>query len=340
MLPQPLSVDISSKADALEDNYGRRFKYLRISVTDACNFKCTYCLPHGFKPGAYSGAVLSKYEIKNLLSAFAELGVEKVRFTGGEPTLRKDICELISIAKGTKGIRTVALTTNGWQLKTSCRQLKEAGLDALNVSVDSLDPDVFHQITGSQKLNDILQGIELCKSLQFTSIKLNAVLMKSFYEKSLREFLVFVRENAIAVRFIELMKTNDNPKLFAAEHVSANVVVEQLTREGFALGPRGTVDGPAFMYSHPNCAGQIGVIAPYSKDFCSGCNRLRVTSRGGLRLCLVGEGTHSLREYLEHPEQTQLLKEQVFKALGVKKRSHDLLQQDSGDTANLSLFGG
>jgi GTP 3',8-cyclase len=325
---------------SLQDNMGRKFQYLRVSVTDACNYKCTYCLPNGYKPGAYANAVLSLEEIKNLVRGFASLGVFKVRLTGGEPTLRRDIVEIVAAVKAQKGIEHVALTTNGWRLEKIAKPLLEAGLSAVNVSIDSLDEESFAHITGRDELTTVLAGVEKCLALGFSKVKVNAVLMKStFSQFSL--FQQWIADKPISVRFIELMKTGENEVLFNQEHISGAILRSLLMEQGWNEVSRSIADGPAVEHQHPNFKGRIGLIAPYSKDFCLGCNRLRVTSRGDLRLCLFGEGKHSLRHLLsDECYDERQFQNCVFEALRLKKPSHFLNESDSGDTVNLSVYGG
>ena len=325
----------------LQDSVGRKFQYLRVSVTDACNYKCTYCLPQGYKPGAYAGSVLSLSEIRNLVRGFASLGVHKVRLTGGEPTLRRDIVEIVRTVREVPGIEQVALTTNGWRLEKIAQPLVEAGLTAVNVSVDSLDEESFALVTGRDELGVVLAGVEKCLSLGIQKVKINAVLMKDSTYPKFSMFQDWVKHRPVSVRFIELMKTGENAELFLREHLSGQVLAERLHSEGWQPQPRSKLDGPAVEFFHPDFVGRIGLIAPYSKDFCSGCNRLRVTSRGDLRLCLFGEGKHSLRAFLgEGAFDVSGFQDAVFEALRLKKSTHFLLENNSGDTQNLSVFGG
>lgn len=323
----------------LEDSFGRKFPYLRLSVTDVCNFRCQYCLPNGYeKTGDFH--FLSQAEIIRLASAFAELGVEKVRLTGGEPTVRRDLAPIAASLHSIPGIRTIALTTNGYCLKERAESFFNAGINALNVSVDSLQPEKFHAITGHDKLAAVLAGIEAARKAGFKKIKINTVLLRDINDNGLPEFLDWIRREELSVRFIELMQTGDNLVYFRKHHLSADIIKSALLERGFSLVPRARDGGPAVEFAHPDYKGTIGLIAPYSKDFCKTCNRLRVTARGRLMLCLFGEGGYDLRPLLQHDAQQEALRDAILSALHFKRESHYLLQGNTGITPHLASLGG
>lgn len=323
----------------LKDHFGRKFPYLRLSITDVCNFRCQYCLPGGYqKTGDF--AFLATEEIIRLLRAFAGLGVEKVRLTGGEPTLRHDITAISAALSCISGIRTIGLTTNGYNLKNRAKEFFASGITALNVSVDSLNPDKFHAITGHNKLADVLEGIEAARKAGFQNIKINAVLLKGVNDSDLQEFLDWVKRESLAVRFIELMQTGDNFEYFQKHHLSTEIIKEHLLKQGFSQSPRAYDAGPAIEFTHPEYQGKIGLIAPYSKDFCKSCNRLRVTARGELRLCLFGERGYSLRPLLAADDQLEELENKILELLHFKRESHYLEQGLTGITPHLASMGG
>lgn len=322
----------------LKDSFGRKFPYLRLSVTEVCNFRCTYCLPNGYQKTARDFLALP--EIKRLATAFAEMGTHKIRLTGGEPTVRHDLIDIAHAVSSIDGIRTVALTTNGYSLKENAKAYFDAGINALNVSIDSLDPARFHAITGQDKLADILEGIEAAKTAGFTNIKINSVLLKEVTDHDLTDFLGWIKREALSIRFIELMQTGENREFFAKHHISAGVIIGQLLDYGFVPAIRQPDAGPAQEFTHPDYAGTIGIIAPYSKDFCKNCNRLRVTSRGKLMLCLFGEGGYDLRPLLQHDDQREELIDAIATALHFKHESHYLQQGITGSTPHLASLGG
>lgn len=324
---------------ALEDDFGRKFPYLRLSVTDVCNFRCGYCLPDGYKKtGDFK--FLSGEEIARLVSAFAGLGIEKIRLTGGEPTLRRDLTDIAAAISRFPGIRTIALTTNGYNLARKAQGFFDAGINALNVSVDSLQPEKFHAITGHDKLPAVLAGIDAARKAGFKKIKINTVLLKGVNDGDLPEFLDWVKREALSVRFIELMQTGDNFDYFRKHHVSADIVKSALLERGFSLVPRARDGGPAVEFVHPEYQGRIGLIAPYAKDFCKTCNRLRMTARGRLILCLFGEGGYDMRPLLQHDDQREKLQDAVLSALHFKRESHYLHQGITGVTPHLASLGG
>jgi cyclic pyranopterin phosphate synthase len=325
---------------ALQDPFGRRFSYLRLSVTDACNFRCVYCLPSGYKKLKDSDEPLTLNEISNLVSAFSEMGTIKVRLTGGEPTLRRDFLEIASLVGQIPGIKEVGVSTNGFHLKQLAKPLKAAGVTAVNVSVDSLDRNKFAEITGTDQLPQIIDGIEEALCSGFSKVKINAVLLKSLNEDSIEEFLKLVKLKPIAIRFIELMPTGQTKEFFAKHHIQATYLMQKLVGLGWIPKQRGLSDGPALEFSHSEYIGQMGIIAPYSKDFCSTCNRLRVTSQGALRLCLFGEGNHELRDLLQKSSQKEELKNRVIEILNKKEISHYLPEGRYGNNNTFSAMGG
>ena len=322
----------------LTDSFGRAFSYLRLSVEDACNFRCLYCLPDGYHK-AEPEPPLSVDEIRRLAAGFAGMGFWKVRLTGGEPTVRKDIVDIARAVAETPGVRSVNLSTNGYRLVELAADLKRAGVTAVNVSVDSLDRARFAQITGQDRLPGVLAGIDRCLELGL-KVKVNAVLMKDLNDGEFQRFVAWTRLSPLAVRFIELMPTGDNKVFFERRHLSAAGLAEWLLSRGWHEAPRREGDGPARRYKHPAYRGGVGLIAPYSKDFCSSCNRLRVTSRGGLRLCLFAENDFSLRPLLQHDGQKGELQETVRAMLNRKEVSHYLPEGRFGNTKHFAAIGG
>lgn len=322
----------------LQDSYNRRFEYLRLSITDVCNFRCTYCLPEGYRGEGMRGQ-LSRDEIANLVRAFAAEGTRKIRLTGGEPTLRRDFCEIVRVCRQTPGIEQVALTTNGHRLGQHVAAWIDAGITGLNVSLDSLGPESFRQITGRNELRATLAGIDQALTLGLP-VKVNTVLMRAHAADELEQYLQWLKTTPVTLRFIELMQTGDNHTLFAQQHVRGQSIIEALQAKGWQLQSRQALDGPAQILSHPDFAGRVGFILPYSPDFCLGCNRLRVTSRGKLQLCLFGEEGLDLRPWLQDAAQLPLLREQMRRSLADKPQAHRLHQAISGPTHNLAMYGG
>ncbi len=323
---------------SLRDRFNRRFSYLRLSVTEVCNFRCEYCLPQGYR-GRTRG-FLELDEIRRLVTAFAQLGTRKLRLTGGEPSLRRDFLDIVRTVRGVPSIERLAMTTNAYRLARDADALKAAGMDAINISLDGLEAEQFRRITGDRRFDKVMAGIERALEVGFDRVKVNTVLLRGLNDGALEPFFEFVRERPISVRFIELMRTGDNQAYFEQRHVGGSLVREALLQAGWQAQARAATDGPAVEYAHPEYAGRIGIIAPYSPGFCDSCNRLRVTARGGLRLCLFGTGNANLRPLLARDDQLEELKAHIMLSLFDKGSAHRLHRGDFGDTPHLASTGG
>ena len=327
----------------LKDSFGRKFPYIRLSISDVCNFKCGYCLPDGYKiDKSDNRTFINTEEIKRLARALSELGVSKIRLTGGEPTIRKDFFEIIKIIKENSGIKKTAITTNGYKLDKIANDIKNSGLDGINISIDSLDPKTFKKITGHDRLEEILRGIKNLQKLNFKNIKINAVLLKGINdsERDFDSWAQFIKNNEIDFRYIELMQTGDNLDYFNKYHVPSKKFMDYLNNNNWIIQTFGKDAGPAKNYLNPKFKGKFGVIAPYSKDFCKSCNRLRITAKGDLRLCLFGNTGINIRHLMQKDNQIEELKDLILKQLNFKKESHYLEIGETGLTKNLSTTGG
>jgi cyclic pyranopterin phosphate synthase len=327
----------------LKDSFGRKFPYIRLSISDVCNFKCGYCLPDGYKiDKSDNRTFINTEEIKRLARALSELGVSKIRLTGGEPTIRKDFFEIIKIIKENSGIKKTVITTNGYKLDKIANDIKNSGLDGINISIDSLDPKTFKKITGHDRLEEILRGIKNLQKLNFKNIKINAVLLKGINdtERDFDSWAQFIKNNEIDFRYIELMQTGDNLDYFNKYHVPSKKFTDYLNNNNWIIQTFGKDAGPAKNYLNPKFKGKFGVIAPYSKDFCKSCNRLRITAKGDLRLCLFGNTGINIRHLMQKDNQIEELKDLILKQLNFKKESHYLEIGETGLTKNLSTTGG
>ncbi|MDK2675796.1 GTP 3',8-cyclase MoaA [Vibrio vulnificus] len=328
-------------AQQFEDRFHRKFYYLRLSVTDVCNFKCTYCLPDGYQPsGQKNSSFLNLAEIRRVVKAFADCGTSKVRITGGEPSLRKDFTDIIHTVASTQGIKRVATTTNGYRMEKHIGEWKEAGLNQINVSVDSLDPRMFHQITGENKFHQVMSGIDRAFEVGFEQVKVNVVLMKDLNHNELPAFLHWIKHRPIQLRFIELMQTGEMDTLFQQHHVSGVAIRNHLIANGWLLKVKAANDGPAQVFVHPDYQGEIGLIMPYEKDFCASCNRLRVSAKGKLHLCLFGDRGVELRDLLQQDDQESDLIARIQSELQTKSVSHFLNEGQTGMTPHLASIGG
>ena len=327
----------------LKDTFGRKFPYIRLSITDVCNFKCGYCLPNGYQADKSDNRkFLNINEIKRLAKGLSELGVCKIRLTGGEPTVRKDFFDIVKILKNETGIKKVVITTNGYHLDQKAKSLVQSGLNGINISIDSLDRETFKNITGHDRLPEILKGIKNLQDLGFNNTKINAVLLNGINssEKDFNSWSQFVKNNKIDFRYIELMQTGDNLDYFKKYHVSSSLFKNYLNKNKWIHQTLGRDSGPSLNYINPEFKGKFGVIAPYSKDFCKTCNRLRITSKGDLRLCLFGNTGISIRHLLQRDDQFEELKDLILKQLNFKKESHYLELGETGSTKNFSKIGG
>ncbi|PKP95476.1 MAG: GTP 3',8-cyclase MoaA [Alphaproteobacteria bacterium HGW-Alphaproteobacteria-14] len=323
----------------MHDGIGRRFEYLRLSLTEVCNFRCTYCLPDGYRKSCNRPVELSVDEIRRVVTAFAQLGLWKVRLTGGEPSLRRDFEEVARAVAAVPGIRRVAVTTNGYRLAQRAQAWRDAGISAINVSVDSLDPARFAAITGHDRLAEVLRGIEAAQAAGFESIKLNAVLMRGVNDDELAAMVDFVTTRDLSLRFIEVMRTNDNAAFFRDHHIAGQSVIDRLEAAGWHRLPRAPGAGPAVELGHPDAKGRIGIIAPYAKDFCASCNRLRLSSDGRLHLCLFGDGGSDLRPLLAADDPLPLIGH-IRGLVATKAPAHRLHDGNSGATPHLASIGG
>ena len=327
----------------LIDSFGRTFPYIRLSITDVCNFKCGYCLPNGYQiDKSDNRKFLHLDEIRRLTKVFSKLGVNKIRLTGGEPTVRNDFFEIIKILKHEAGIKKVVITTNGYHLDKKAKMLVDSGINGINISIDSLDRNTFKNVTGHDRLPEILKGINILQDLNFENIKINAVLLNGINasDKDFETWGEFIKKNKVDFRYIELMQTGDNLDYFNQYHVSANKFTDYLNNNNWVIQTFGKDAGPSKNYINPEYKGKFGVIAPYSKDFCKSCNRLRITAKGDLRLCLFGNTGINIRHLMQRDDQTEELKDLILKQLNYKKESHYLEIGETGLTKNLSTTGG
>lgn len=324
----------------LVDAFQRAYYYLRLSITDQCNFRCNYCLPNGYQPEANKPSFLTLSEIVRVAEAFAAMGTEKIRLTGGEPTLRKDFITIAENIANVSGIRQLALTTNGYRMAKDVDAWQRAGITSINVSVDSLDPKMFHQITGINKFDEVMRGIERAFEIGYKKVKVNSVLMKNLNDHEFNQFLAWVKNRPIQMRFIELMQTGEMDSFFHHHHLSGEILVKKLLEQGWQLQQKAITDGPAKVFKHPDYMGEIGLIMPYEKNFCASCNRLRVSAKGKLHLCLFGEEGIELRDLLRSDDQQSILQARIFSALQDKREHHYLHQGDTGIRQHLASIGG
>lgn len=326
----------------MQDGFGRRIEYLRISVTDKCNLRCVYCMPEEGLPWLRRDELLSYEEIAEIVSAMAPMGLRRIRITGGEPLVRRDLATLVRKLRAIGGIDDIALSTNAVLLDEQAVALRDAGIDRLNVSLDSLRPERIDAISrrpGSAEA--IFRGLAAAERAGFSPIKLNCVVMRGRNDDEVADFAAVTRDRPWHVRFIEVMPTGDNLGVSRDEFVSADEILEAVARIGAlepVAGPAG--NGPARYFAFPGAAGTVGVITPMSHNYCERCNRMRLTADGQLRPCLFGSIQTNLRDPLRRGDPIEPL---VRQTLRIKPERHWLVQGSdagSGGLLALSQVGG
>jgi len=307
----------------LVDSFGRHVRYVRISVTDRCDFRCVYCMSETmtFLPRAQ---VLTLDEIALVTRAVVEMGVEKVRLTGGEPLVRRDIDWLVEQTSALPGLRELAMTTNGAGLVKHAQRLREAGLDRLNVSLDTLDAERFRRLTRTGDLTRVLEGLQAARKAGFEHIKLNAVIMKGRNDDEVLDLVEFARAEGFDLSFIEEMPLGDISDHTRDETFCSSDEVKAIIEERHELIPTTeSTLGPSRYFRMSDSQSRIGFISPHSHNFCSTCNRVRVTAEGRLLLCLGNEHSVDLRAVLrQHPGDLDALKRAIVAALPLKPERH------------------
>jgi len=313
---------------------------LRISLTERCNFRCQYCMPAGGVDLTPKDQLLSSSEIIHIAKLFVNEGVEKIRLTGGEPTIRSDVVDLVRSLKNLEGLKTIAMTTNGLLLTRKLSQLKEAGLDLLNVSLDTLIPAKFEFVTRRKGLEKVLQGIELALDLGYKPLKINCVVMRGLNEDELANFVQLTQYKEVDVRFIEYMPFDGN-KWNDKKMVPYPEMLDILNRQFELERCRDEPNDTSKAYRVRGFRGKIGFITSMSEHFCGSCNRLRLTADGNLKVCLFGNAETSLRDLLRKGASDEQLKSVIGKAVGRKKERHaGMLNLASMKNRPMILIGG
>ena len=328
----------------LKDSYGRAIRDLRVSVTDRCNFRCFYCLPHGsLEETAPKEALLTYEEIEAAVEVFASLGVEKIRLTGGEPMLRRDIETLVAKLARVPGVRDLALTTNGFNLAERAAGLRAAGLERVTVSLDSLKRAAFTEITGVDVLARVLEGIRAAQRVGLNPVKLNAVIVRGHNEAEVADFAAFAREHGVGVRFIEYMPL-DSGHDWSRERVVSGAEIRQAINEHFPMvarrGERGSETATRYRFAD-GAPGEIGIIAPVTEPFCGACSRIRLTADGQIRTCLFSKVEHSLRDVIRSGA-TRAETADYIRSVVLKKEPRHYINDTSFEqpARTMSLIGG
>ena len=324
---------------ALSDQFGRRIEYLRISVTDRCNFRCVYCMPAAGLAWLPKDDILSYEEITAVVSQLAPLGLRRLRITGGEPTIRPQLERLVAMLRAVPAVEDIALSTNGVKLLEMASSLRAAGLDRVNISADSLRPERIAAIARRNLGFDLPRSARAAEAAGLDPIKVNMVVLRGINDDEIEDFARLTLENPWHIRFIELMPVGELREETFDRVVPSDEILERLARMG-SLAPGGGPargNGPATYYKLDGARGSIGVITPMTHTYCGSCNRVRLTADGRLRTCLFGDHEVDLRTPLRAGEP---LGTHFRRALAEKPKEHALLQMKIGGLRALSQVGG
>ena len=312
----------------LKDTFNRTIDYIRISITDRCNLRCVYCMPSGGVKFLEHRDILQYEEIARILRVAVHTGMRKVRITGGEPLVRRNITDLIKMIKGIEGIHQLSMTTNGILLERYAEPLAEAGLDRVNVSLDSLKPDRFREITRGGVLDAVLRGIEAAEKAGLTPIKINMVPMRGVNDDEIAEFAKMTLTSPYQVRFIEFMPFVTEDMWNREKFVSTEEIQSRVEQVGTLLPAKMKRSGPARYFTFEGAAGVIGFISPISNHFCKECNRLRLTADGKLRPCLFSETEIDLKPALRNNGSDEEIRRLIELSIAVKPKGHSMRMEN------------
>ena len=302
----------------LIDRFGRTFNYLRIALNEMCNLRCIYCMPEEGIQFKSKNEMMTTEEILRIITVVSELGVNKIRFTGGEPLLRKDLVELVEKTSLISGINSVNMTTNGVLLKQYAADLQGSGLSGINISIDTLNPEKYIQITRRDELGRALEGLEAAKTAGILSIKINVVALRGFNDSEIVEFVELTKNYPLTVRFIELMPFDAHQIWKTGKFFSAENIQKELKNHFPNIK---TTDGTATehaIFQVPDYAGKVAVIPAYSRNLCGNCNRIRLTADGKIRNCLYAHNEFDLRDLMRSGGTEEEMKELILLAMGKK----------------------
>ena len=313
----------------LIDGMGRTIVNLRISVTDRCNFRCTYCMPADNVEFMDRSNLLSFEEIQRVAQIVSRMGINRLRLTGGEPLMRKNLPVLIKMLNEVDGIDDIAMTTNAYFLKDQAQSLKDAGLKRLNVSLDALDPEKFRDVNRRDCLQSVLDGLDTARKVGFKSIKINAVAVRNFSETEIMSLIEMGRSDGFEIRFIEFMPL-DSDKVWERDKVLFGHEIVNMIKENYDLVPidNSLEIGPASEYNFADGKGKIGIITAVSNPFCDHCNRIRMTADGKLRTCLFSTKETNLKELIRSGATDETIIETLKQAVLVKEPGHKINLDD------------
>lgn len=323
----------------LLDPFGRRIDYVRLSVTDRCDLRCHYCMPEGFKDFEEPEKSLSFGEIERVIRAFSELGTRRVRITGGEPLIRKDLSVLINKLSALPGVEDLSLSTNATRMQKHAVEFKKAGVSRINVSLDTLRADRFKNITGG-KLDKVINGLMAAKAAGFHPIKINMVVMKGINDDEVENMVAFCLEHEFTLRFIETMPVGDTGRSATHSYISLNEIKDRLQQQYELVPSMVPGGGPARYMRVKNTELRIGFITPMSQHFCETCNRVRLSADGTLYLCLGQDHKYELKPLLREGISDDELKQHIHKALAIKPERHEFTEKPHQVIRFMSMTGG
>ena len=328
-------MNINNKpAKLLIDGFGRQITYLRISLTDRCNLRCVYCMPEDGVQLLSHSEMLSYEEILRFVSVLAGYGVNKIRITGGEPLVRKGVVNFIEKLNNIGGIKDIAMTTNGILLDRYAQDLYNAGLKRINISLDSLDNEIFSKLTRGGNLDSVLKGINIAKAAGFKPIKINTVLMRGDNDKELLNFINFAVKNELNLRFIEYMPIGQN----ISRAITSKELIDKIKIEYKDFEPKKvddcSVSKEYYFSAQKNNKAVIGFISPLSEHFCNDCNRLRITASGKLRLCLFYDEEYDIKEILNSSASDEDIYKYLLDILQKKRQTHSFNNKNNKNEAD------
>ena len=324
----------------LRDSFGRHIEYVRLSVTDKCNMRCFYCMPEGFKGFEIPENWLTFNEIERVIGAFVDLGVNRVRLTGGEPLVRRNITGLIEQLAKLDGLDDLSMSSNAALLTKYADDLSKSGISRVNVSLDSLNPERFKQVTGNGKLDEVLAGLEAAKKANLSPIKINMVAMKGINDDEYIDMVDYCIKMGFTLRFIETMPVGSTGRNASENFQDLAEVREQISRKYELVPSVMSGGGPARYYSIKGTHLNIGFITPISQHFCETCNRVRLSVDGTLYMCLGDEHKFELRPLLRAGISDDELKAKIIKALDMKPEKHDFNKKPEKVMRFMSMTGG
>jgi cyclic pyranopterin phosphate synthase len=339
--PTPINGELDHSAPPIIDRFGRSFNYLRLALNEQCNLRCIYCMPEEGIDFRSEDKLLTTEEIFRLIKLTSKMGVSKIRFTGGEPLLRKDLSELVQFAHQCEGIESVHLTTNGLLLSKRIEELEKSGLSGINISLDTLDTDKFKKITRRDGLDMVLNSLQKALASNIQSIKLNIVAMRDFNDDELMDFVELTKDNDITVRFIELMPFDSHQIWKTGKFYGADHIVADIKKQVDALKP---IDGSRtehHIFRVNDYKGKVAVIPAYSRSLCGECNRIRITADGKLLNCLYSQDETNLRDAMRTGKTDMIIKEMIYGTMKKKfKDGWEAQKQGNDNRESMTQIGG